>query len=77
MLPALRVDPAYFIYFGKEMHNCLVQHFIYQLYNHDVFLVHEIPVTLRSLVLFAGLFVFVGVFFLTAILLAIVVDSYW
>ncbi|KAL9958922.1 hypothetical protein ACROYT_G035999 [Oculina patagonica] len=39
MLPALRVDPAYFIYFG--------------------------------------LFVFVGVFFLTAILLAIVVDSYW
>ncbi|XP_020600705.1 two pore calcium channel protein 1B-like isoform X2 [Orbicella faveolata] len=39
MLPALRVDPAYFIYFG--------------------------------------LYVFVGVFFLTAILLAIVVDSYW
>ena len=26
---------------------------------------------------FAGLYVFVGVFFLTAILLAIVVDSYW
>jgi len=39
MLPALRVHPAYIIYFG--------------------------------------LFVFFGVFFLTAILLAIVVDSYW
>lgn len=39
MLPALRVESAYFVYFG--------------------------------------LFVFVGVFFLTAILLAIVVDSYW
>lgn len=26
MLPALRVDPAYFIYFGKEMQNFVVLH---------------------------------------------------
>lgn len=40
MLPALRVDPAYFIYFGKEMHNFLVQH-LYWLNTCHPFLVHE------------------------------------
>lgn len=73
MLPALRVDPAYFIYFGKDTWRTIFLCNIYCIGKQGALIL----VTLRFLIYFSGLFVFVGVFFLTAILLAIVVDSYW
>ena len=90
LLPALRVHPGYFVYFGEyikyDSFKCSSPYL--PLWGcpelKAVFwAIHTKPICSKAVLaesvfnFSAGLYVFVGVFFLTAILLAIVVDSYW